>query len=147
MKKNIIVRNITIVALIINTISAVFYVWEIQDIILQKLNMVCWVVSELWLILFVYANCVYVPKDARYVKNRKISKRAYLLSDMILFVAVLYIICICIIRFCDHDYGLFAFIDAVGFATGLIMIADIINRRAEKEFNSLANLLFGKHNL
>lgn len=109
MKKNIIVRNITIAALIINTISAVFYVWEIENIILQKLNIICWVASELWLILFIYANCVYVPKDMKNCKKYKVNKRMHLLSDMILFIAGLYIVCICIVRFCNHDYGLFAY--------------------------------------
>ncbi len=58
------VKSLTIIMLIINSLSAAFYVANIN----KYINLTCviaWSISDLWLILFVYSNCEHKNKKRK----------------------------------------------------------------------------------
>lgn len=89
MKKTVL-KRITSIMLIINTVSIAVWSTNINEI----LNIVCifsWCISDLWIIAFIYANCIYETPKKSNKKNgnkqpSKVLKIIKILFDLVLLI-------------------------------------------------------------
>ena len=69
-----IIKGITIVSFIINCTSVIFTIW-VNNYITKFVASTLWFISQCWIMLFIYANFIYVPKDKIRLKKRRPKSR------------------------------------------------------------------------
>lgn len=60
--KNDMLRFVTMLALLFDVTFSIISVWHDDEFIMTAGFIIVWVLCKIWLILFIYANCLYNPK-------------------------------------------------------------------------------------